>query len=78
MSYSIALRVCAFVLALVSIGLMTVVAHFVPARKAVMRLPRGIRVPTPHWPEFVLRGGVVCLLVSFVVLIATCCLIASE
>jgi hypothetical protein len=78
MSYSIALRVYAFVLALISIGLMAVVAHYVPASKAAVRLPRVVRVPAAHWPEFILRGGIVCLLVSFVVLIATCCLIASE
>jgi hypothetical protein len=78
MSYSIALRVYAFVLALISIGLMAVVAHFVPAQKAALRLPRAIRVPAPHWPEFMLRSGMVCLLMSFVVLIATCCMIASD
>lgn len=77
MTYSIALRVFAFVLALICIGLMALVAHYLPASAAATRLPRAIHVPMPHWPDFMLRGGTVCLLVSFVVLIATCCMIAS-
>jgi hypothetical protein len=78
MSYSIALRIYALVLTLISIGLMAVVTHYMPARRAAVRLPRAVRVPAPHWPELMLRGGTVCLLMSFVVLIATCCMIASE
>jgi hypothetical protein len=77
MTYSIALRMFALVLALICIGLMTIVAHYMPASGRVVRLPRAVHVPAPLWPDFMLRGGVVCLLVSFVVLIATCCMIAS-
>lgn len=78
MTYSIALQVFAFVLALICIGLMAIVAHFMPAAGTAVRMPRALRVPPAHWPEFMLRGGTVCLLVSFVVLIATCCLIATQ
>jgi len=78
MSYSTALRVYAFVLALICIGLMAIVAHFVPVQRAAVRLPRAMRVPAPHWPVIMVRGGMVCLLMSFVVLIATCCMIAND
>ncbi len=77
MTYSIALRVFAFVLALICISLMAMVAQYMPASSRAVRLPRAVHVPAPHWPDFMLRGGLVCLLVSFVVLIATCCMIAS-
>jgi hypothetical protein len=77
MIYSIALRVFAFALALICIGLMALVAHSLPASGTVVRLPRAIDLPVPHWPDLMLRSGTVCLLVSFVVLIATCCMIAS-
>jgi hypothetical protein len=77
MTYPIALRVFAFALALICIGLVALVAHCLPASGTLARLPRAIQVPAPHWPDLMLRGGTVCLLVAFVVLIATCCMIAS-
>jgi hypothetical protein len=79
MTHTIALQAYAFVLALVCIGLMTVVAHYLPASSGMVRVPRAVRVraPSSPWPERLLRGGVVCLLVSFVVLAITCCMIAN-
>jgi hypothetical protein len=80
MTYPIALRVFAFALALICIGLMALVAlvaHYLPTSGTLARLPSAIQVPAPHWPDLMLRGGTVCLLVAFVVLIATCCMIAS-
>ncbi|WP_322015827.1 hypothetical protein [Paraburkholderia sp. J12] len=79
MTYSIALQAFAFVLALICIGLMAVVAHYLPAPSGVVRVPRAvrIRVPSSRWPERLLHGGVVCLLVSFVALAITCFMIAN-
>lgn len=80
MNYTITLKVFAFVLVLVCVGLMAIVAHYAPAYGSGSPAPRAVRarVPAAHWPEFLLRGGLVCLLVSFVVLAFTCTLIASE
>lgn len=80
MNYAIALKVLAFVLALVCIGLVAIVTHHAPAYSAGSPAPRAVRarVPAAHWPEFLLRGGLVGMLVSFVVLAFTCTLIASE
>lgn len=78
MTYAIALRIFAVMLSLLSIGLMAMVAQHTckpqpdsPAPHFVIRLDNA-----PRWPETVMRGGVLCLLVSFVVLTATCILIA--
>jgi hypothetical protein len=90
MSYSTALHVFALVLALLCVGLMAVISHYtvsaspVPSVLHVSRSEEptlqglhGLRAAAARWPELLMRGGVVCLLASFVVLVVTCCRIAS-
>jgi hypothetical protein len=83
MTYAIALRLFAVMLALLCIGLMSLIAHHTAAPRADQRVDQpaahfAIRFDNaPRWPETVLRGGTVCLLVSFVLLTATCLLIAG-
>jgi hypothetical protein len=78
MTYDIALRLFAVMLSLLCIGLMVLIAQHThrpqpdsSASHFAIRFDRA-----PRWPETVLRGGTLCLLVSFVVLTATCILIA--
>lgn len=79
MTYAIALRLFAVMLALLCIGLMSLIAHHTHVRQADPSMPHlAIRFDdTPRWPEAVLRGGTICLLVSFVFLTVTCLLIAG-
>jgi hypothetical protein len=78
MTYDIALRVFAVVLSLLCIGLLALIAHHThrpqPDSSAAHFAVRFDR--EPRWPEAVMRGGAMCLLISFVVLTATCILIA--
>ena len=79
MTYATALQVFAVMLALLCIGLMAMIAqHTHKPQPDLSAPPFAIRVGTPpRWPETVLRGGLMCLLVSFVVLTLTCVLIAG-
>jgi hypothetical protein len=79
MTYAIALRIFAVMLALLCIGLMSLIAHHTHAPQTDRSMPSfAIRFDqTPRWPETVLRGGAICLLVSFVLLTAICLLIAG-
>ncbi|POR46207.1 hypothetical protein B0G62_12656 [Paraburkholderia eburnea] len=79
MTYAIALRLFAVMLALLCIGLMSLIAHHTHVRQADPSMPHlAIRFDdTPRWPETVLRGGMISLLVSFVFLTVTCLLIAG-
>ncbi|WP_321841811.1 hypothetical protein [Paraburkholderia bannensis] len=79
MTYAIALRLFAVMLALLCIGLMSLIAHHTHVPHADHSTPHlAVRFDdTPRWPETVLRGGAVCLLISFVILTATCLLIAG-
>ncbi|MEM5312886.1 hypothetical protein [Paraburkholderia sp. JHI869] len=79
MTYTIALRVFAVLLALICIGLMSFVAHYAhapqpeaPGPNFVVRLERA-----PGWPDATVRIGTVALLVSFLVLTGACLLIAG-
>ena len=81
MTYTIALRIFAVMLALLSIGLMAMIAQHTHKPQPAPSTPSvphfAIRLGgTPRWSETMLRGGILCLLVSFVVLSATCILIA--
>ncbi|MDR3097103.1 MAG: hypothetical protein LBV73_08515 [Paraburkholderia sp.] len=65
---------------MLSIGLMVMVAQHThkpqpdsPAPHFAIRLDKA-----PRWPETAVRGGVLSLLVSFVVLTLTCLLIAGN
>jgi len=81
MTYTVALSLCAVVLALLCIGLMAVLAHHSKAPctdPAMADLSFGVVDQAPAWPEFAVRGGFICLLVSFVMLTATCLLIVSS
>ncbi|CAG9238066.1 conserved hypothetical protein [Paraburkholderia tropica] len=81
MTYTTALGLFAIVLALLCIGLMAVLAHHshVPRTDPLTAdLSFGIVDQAPHWPEVAVRGGFICLLVSFVALTATCILIMSS
>lgn len=77
MTYTIALRVIAVLLALICIGLMSFVAHYthVPQRQAPG--PNLTLRPEPRWPDATVRIGTVALLVSFLVLAGACLLIAG-
>ncbi|WP_321889837.1 hypothetical protein [Paraburkholderia bannensis] len=79
MTYAIALRLFAVMLALLCIGLMSLIAHHTHVPHADHSTPHlAVRFDdTPRWPETVLRGGTVCLLISFAILTATCLLIAG-
>lgn len=79
MTYTIALRVFAVLLALICIGLMSFVAHYThapqtqaPGPNLTLRPERALR-----WPDAAVRLGTVALLVSFVVLTGACLLIAG-
>lgn len=79
MTYTIALKVFAILLALLCIGLMSFVAHYThapqtqaPGPDLAIRPERG-----PSWPDATVRIGTVALLVSFVVLTGACLLIAG-
>ncbi|HKT94997.1 MAG TPA: hypothetical protein VJS30_00485 [Paraburkholderia sp.] len=78
MTYTIALRTFAVMLSMLSIGLMAMVAQHTRKPQPDSPAPHfAIHFENaPRWPETVLRGGILCLLVSFVVLSATCILIA--
>ncbi|WP_322061903.1 hypothetical protein [Paraburkholderia sp. J63] len=78
MTYATTLRIFAVMLSLLSIGLMAMVAqHTHKPRPDASASPYAIQLDsTPGWPETVLRGGVMSLLASFVVLALTCMLIA--
>ncbi|MBN3813015.1 hypothetical protein [Paraburkholderia sp. Ac-20347] len=81
MTYTVALSLCAVVLALLCIGLMAVLAHHSQAPRtdpAMADLSFGVVDQMPAWPEFAVRGGFICLLVSFVTLMATCLLIVAS
>ncbi|WP_027815135.1 hypothetical protein [Paraburkholderia bannensis] len=79
MTYAIALRLFAVMLALLCIGLMSLIAHHTHVPQADHSTPHlAVRFDdAPRWPETVLRGGTVCLLISFVILTVTCLLIAG-
>ncbi|HEY4802085.1 MAG TPA: hypothetical protein VIH96_05645 [Paraburkholderia sp.] len=79
MTYSIALRVFAVLLVLLSIGMMSFVAQYARARQPEAPRPGPVRYPerAPVWPDATLRIGTVALLVSFVVLTGACLLIAD-
>jgi hypothetical protein len=79
MTYSIALRVFAVLLALISIGLMAFVAHYTHAPQTQMPGPNLAVDPacTPNWPDATVRVGTLALLVSFVVLAGACLLIGG-
>ncbi|WP_321814667.1 MULTISPECIES: hypothetical protein [unclassified Paraburkholderia] len=80
MSYAIALQVFAVLLALLCIGLMALIAHHTHTPQTDHASEAfAIRFDNaPRWPETVMRGGALCLLISFVVLTATCLLIAGN
>ncbi|WP_321934985.1 hypothetical protein [Paraburkholderia sp. J8-2] len=85
MTYAIALRVFAVLLALICIGLMSFVAHYThapqtqtPGPNLAIHLERPERTEhAPRWPDATVRIGTVALLVSFVVLAGVCLLIAG-
>ncbi len=85
MTYAIALRLFAVMLALLCIGLMALIAHHTATPRVAHCADQtesaasfAIRFDdAPRWPETVLCGGTVCLLVSFVLLTATCLMIAG-
>lgn len=78
MTYTIALQVFAVVLSLLCIGLVAMIAQHTHRPQPVPSpLPNAVQLDNaPRWPETILRGGIMCLLVSFVVLAVTCILIA--
>jgi hypothetical protein len=79
MTYAIALRVFAVLLALICIGLMSFVAHYTHAPQSRAPGPnltlRSEHVP--RWPDATVRIGTVGLLASFLVLTGACLLIAG-
>jgi hypothetical protein len=79
MTYSIALRVFAVLLALICIGLMTFVAHYTHAPQPQAPGPNLAVDPAlaPRWPDATVRVGTLVLLISFVVLTGVCLLIAG-
>ncbi|CAB3799463.1 hypothetical protein LMG28688_04945 [Paraburkholderia caffeinitolerans] len=79
MTYAIALRIFAVMLSLLAIGLMAMIAQHTHKPRPEANVPFAIHFESgPRWPETMLRGGVLCLLASFVVLTATCILIAGN
>lgn len=79
MTYSIALKVFAVLLALICFGLMSFVAHYthapqpqVPGPNLVVDLERA-----PRWPDTTVRIGTLTLLVSFVLLTGAALMIAG-
>ncbi|QGZ54310.1 hypothetical protein [Paraburkholderia acidiphila] len=79
MTYTIALRVFAILLALICIGLMSFVAHYTHMPQTQAPGPNLAIRPehAPRWPDATVRIGTVALLVSFVVLAGVCLLIAG-
>jgi hypothetical protein len=79
MTYSIALRVFAVLLALICIGLMVFVAHYTHAPHTQAPGPNLAVDPAraSSWPDATVRAGTLALLVSFVVLTGACLLIAG-
>jgi hypothetical protein len=79
MTYSIALRVFAILLALICIVLMTFVAHYTHAPQPQPPGPNFAFDPAraPRWPDTTVRLGTLVLLGSFVVLAGVCLLIAG-
>ncbi|WP_233881054.1 hypothetical protein [Paraburkholderia flagellata] len=80
MTYTIALRVFAVLLALICICLMSFVAHYTHAPQT--QAPPGPNLTlrperAPCWPDATVRIGTVALLVSFLVLTGACLLIAG-
>jgi hypothetical protein len=76
MDFPFALRCFAFMLTLVSIALIPLVAHRDASIAAPSPLPAGV-LPRPHWAAALTRAGIVCLLLSFVVLMAACELVLA-
>ncbi|WP_321964948.1 hypothetical protein [Paraburkholderia sp. J7] len=82
MTYAIALRVFAVLLALICVGLMSFVAHYTHAPQTQSPGPNLAIHPerpehAPRWPDATVRIGTLALLVSFVVLTGACLLIAG-
>ena len=79
MTYAIALRVFAVLLALICVGLMSFVSHYRLASQPQTPGPNFAFGPerTPRWTDATLRIGTVGLLVSFLVLTGACLLIAG-
>ncbi|CAM2189958.1 Protein-export membrane protein SecG [Paraburkholderia sacchari] len=79
MTYAIALRIFAVMLSLLAIGLMAMIAQHTNKPRPEFKAPHfAIHFDNaPRWPETLLRRGILCLLVSFVILTATCILIAG-
>ncbi|WP_118180637.1 hypothetical protein [Paraburkholderia phosphatilytica] len=76
MDYSFALRCFALMLTLISIALIPLVARRDASIAAPSPLPAGV-LPRPRWHAALTRAGVVCLLLSFVVLMAVCELVLT-
>lgn len=70
MDYSLALRFFVVMLTLICIALVPFIARRDPA--PVAHTVRIHSMPREQWPGMVTRAGVVCLLVSFVLLLALC------
>jgi hypothetical protein len=70
MDYSLALRFFVFMLTLICIALVPFIARRDPA--PVAHIVRIDALPCAQWPGRVTRAGVVCLLASFVLLLALC------
>ncbi|MFX1803108.1 hypothetical protein PWR66_05530 [Paraburkholderia sp. A1RO-5] len=70
MTYAIALRIFAVMLSLLAIGLMAMIAQHTHKPRPEPNAPHFAIHPghAPRWAETILRGGVLCLLASFVVL----------
>ncbi|MCP3713384.1 hypothetical protein M3I54_42160 [Paraburkholderia sp. CNPSo 3274] len=79
MTYAIALRGLAVLLALICIGLMSFVAHYTHAPRPQAPGPNFAVRPerAPRWPDATVRIGTVALLASFLVLTGACLLIAG-
>ncbi|MEX3943739.1 hypothetical protein AB4Y44_30175 [Paraburkholderia sp. BR10937] len=79
MTYAIALRGFAVLLALICVGLMSFVAHYTHTPKHQARGPNFTFRPehVPRWPDATVRIGTVGLLASFLVLTGACLLIAG-
>ena len=79
MTYTIALRVFAVLLALICICLMSFVAHYTRAPQTQAPGPNLTLRPerAPRWPDATVRIGTVAMLVSFLVLTGACLLIAG-
>ena len=75
MDFPLTLRCFALALTLVSVALIPLFARRGAAGGSVVgassRLPAGM-MPRPQWPAALTRAGIVCLLLSFVVLMAVC------